>query len=96
MSRELFHFHRASVILLDVVQGFSNIFISMDSNGMIALWKYTEEYFTGHYRFRPSSTCKLDMSWLMFDVEGESQVVTPPSQVRDIAWTQNILVHVFV
>jgi hypothetical protein len=84
VSRELFHYHKCSVILLDVVKGHGDTLISMDSSGLVALWRYVAEQFTGHYRFRPSDSCKLDLSWLMFDVVGKSQVVDTPNQVFQV------------
>eukprot|EP01032_Pedospumella_encystans_P014943 gene14943-17137_t len=57
--RELFHYHKSKIVLLDVVNAISPYLLSVDQTGRVALWHYDSKYFEGKCWFRPYSTTKL-------------------------------------
>lgn len=59
VSREIFHFHKDKIILLEVLDKLSDTVLSMDQSGKIALWKYCPDCLQAINWFRPISTIAL-------------------------------------
>ena len=59
--REIFHFHKAKVIFLEVVMRITRSIISIDDKYNLAVWKYHDDFFEGKAWFRPEKATKLDL-----------------------------------
>jgi hypothetical protein len=57
--RELFHYHRHRVLLLEPVQRLSPYMLSLDQTGLLAVWRYVPQNLEGKGWFAPQSTTKL-------------------------------------
>jgi hypothetical protein len=57
--RELFHYHRHRVLLLEPVQRLSPYMLSLDQTGLLAVWRYAPQNLEGKGWFAPQSTTKL-------------------------------------
>lgn len=64
--REMFHYHKASIVYLDVLQGLSDTMVSVDNSGLMALWKYKESHFRSTGWFHPYKTLKLDLAFFSY------------------------------
>jgi hypothetical protein len=64
--REVFHYHKGAIVYIDVLHGLSDTIISVDRTGLLALWKYKEEFFCGSGWFRPYKTLKLDLGFFSY------------------------------
>jgi hypothetical protein len=85
--REVFHYHKAAIVYMDVLQGLSDTLVSVDRTGLLALWKYKEEFFRNSGWFRPYKTLKLDLGFfsyrpIPFDQPAASANPTTPSEER--------------
>lgn len=63
VKRELFHYHKARVILVEVIDKLSDRILTMDADGYVAIWKYSKEFFHGKQWFEPLATVKLDLDY---------------------------------
>jgi hypothetical protein len=78
--REIFRFHEFPIILLEVIhenQGEKERIISMDSEGIIAIWNYSSKYFQGSCWFIPEITKKLSLEIIDFISQTESSIQEP-------------------
>jgi hypothetical protein len=57
--RELFHYHRHRVLLLEPIQRLSPYMLSLDQTGLLAVWRYAPQNLEGKGWFAPHSTTKL-------------------------------------
>jgi hypothetical protein len=57
--RELFHYHRHRVLLLEPIQRLSPYMLSLDQTGLLAVWRYAPQNLEGTGWFAPHSTTKL-------------------------------------
>ena len=65
--RESFHFHKAAIVFLGVINKVSDQMLSIDIDGHVALWKYAKTEFKGLCWFEPIKTTTLDISWKSFN-----------------------------
>lgn len=79
--RELFHYHRHKVLLLDPIQRLSPYMLSLDQTGRLAVWQYSPKCLEGKGWFRPHSTAKLAL-------QTKDLVPVPSSPVDDDAQTE--------
>lgn len=80
--RELFHFHKSKIVLLDVVNAISPYVLSVDQSGRVALWHYDSKYFEGKCWFRPYCTTKLALDIVDLLPTGDITMYGGPNAVR--------------
>jgi len=94
--RELFHYHKSKIVLLDVVNAISPYLLSVDQSGRVALWHYDSKYFEGKCWFRPYCTTKLALDVVDLLPTGDiimyggSKAVTTTSTVDVAATTEPV------
>jgi hypothetical protein len=59
--REVFHYHKAPVILLDVVGRVSDTYVSVDEDGFVALWSYSATFCDSSGWLRPVKTYRINL-----------------------------------
>lgn len=61
--RELFFYHKSPIVFMGVLKRTTDTIITIDEDGHVALWKYSDEYFGGTATFRPFMTRRLSTEY---------------------------------
>ena len=78
VSREVFHFHKSRVVLIDIVGKTSNRILTIDETGTLAIWRYDPLFFEEKFWFRPETTITLDLSRVEYENASELEPVPVP------------------
>jgi hypothetical protein len=96
VEREIMHFHQSKILFLEVLAINSDVILSIDVEGKLALWKYSLEFFGGQCRFVPEITADIKKSITNYTSIGDKQLIDPPpidivSQLE--LWRTNTEIH---
>jgi hypothetical protein len=83
VNREIFHYHRAEIAILEVVGKTSSNILSIDRAGVVALWRYEFEYFSGQCRFVPEMNAQIDPTLFDYASFGSEEILPNNPKVYD-------------
>jgi len=79
-KREYFEFHKAKVLGIHFIEHAKLDMVTVDENAFLAIWKYTDEFFSGHSWFEPYKRSKLNFH---LDEDGDEE----PKLITSVAST---------
>ena len=75
VRREFFEAHRCRILLIDFLENSSLTMVTVDEEGLVALWPYSRDYYTGNMWFRPRQTMRLNLMMYDLTVDDEAEKV---------------------
>lgn len=84
--REIFHFHEASIMLLETIHEGTEKekIISLDANGNLAMWNYLPKYFQNACWFTPEKKRQLSYEIVEFTISSEKHRPADHGAIREI------------
>ena len=89
MNREFFSAHNLSIIHICFVENGPQTLVTVDENGHIYVWKYTQEHLTSKQRFDPANRFRIDLNYPKYTKLKETRVF-PPTGGKDIDATKPV------